>query len=336
MEMLPAPATSCANPMCRVSADGKCIEGLQLTECSQYGRLPDLSGMPAESAMEKPVVHLPSAQLLSVTELPILLRASSSQVIAIIGPTGSGKTSLIAAVYDLLQLSRLNGATYVASSTLHAFELACHDARAQSRRTTPYTVRTRRGDVRFYHVDLIGGVFDTRTTLLLGDRAGEEYELACDDASHFDDFAELHRADCLTILVDGKKLADTKTRHNTINNVTLTFQGLFERPSLLTGRRVALVLTKWDEVLAVEDSARVESSFNAIVERMNGLFGSQATVTGFIVAASPHGDSVSLGSGVSDLVEFWSQRRMAMAKVLSSPNTGRLFDHFDAAVESVL
>jgi len=76
-------------------------------------------------------IKLPSADRLSpVGRHQAVCGVVISCVVAIIGPTDAGKTSLIASLYDLLQEGPVAGIGFARSLTLHAFEQACHDARA--------------------------------------------------------------------------------------------------------------------------------------------------------------------------------------------------------------
>src|SRR5512136_747101 len=173
------PTVTCSNPDCRVAETGKCVEGLEVGKCPHFGKSPDAE---AEGQVEiDRGLTLRPAERLSAADARVLLREADSRVIAIVGPTGAGKTSLIASLYDLFQDGPVSELMCGRSATLHAFEQACHDARAASLRDTPHSERTPRGDVAFYHLDVVGPGMERRLTLLIGDRAGEEYRSVADD-----------------------------------------------------------------------------------------------------------------------------------------------------------
>lgn len=299
----------CANPDCRVAEDGKCVEGFELNACPHYGHLPegvDDEEIVNEAPEPNGAIGLPGADTLTPEQVARLLRAGDTRIIAIIGPSDAGKTSLIASLYDLFQEGSVAGTEFARSRSLHAFEHACHDARAASRRGVPHINRTPRGEVRFYHLDLGGGAAGDALALALGDRAGEEYRGAADDTSIVAAFPEIRRADSLTLLVDGERLLDSGARHNLRHEVTMILQALIDGGGVKTGQRLALVLTKIDTVQASPEGERAEADFKALYENLARLFGTTfPNIETFRIAASPKTAAVARGTGIPDLLTFW-------------------------------
>ena len=189
-----------------------------------------------------------------------ILRAGQSRVIAIVAPRGAGKTTLIASLYELIQKGPIGNRRFARSRTLYAFERACHDLRAASLRIIPKTERTLLTDVHFYHLGIrIGSapILD----LLLSDRAGEDYRGVTDDPSIARGFGEVIRADTLTFLVDGGRLLDLATRQAVQSEVVLIVQALIDGDAVTGRQRVAIVLTKIDEIVTSIDRERVQHDF---------------------------------------------------------------------------
>jgi hypothetical protein len=299
----------CANPDCRVAETGRCVEGFELYACQFYGREPDEGEVEAAAADEKEVgesIDLPTAGTLSLAEASRVLRQSDARVIAILGPSDSGKTSLIAGLYDLFQEGAIADVEFARSRTLHAFEHTCHDARAASRRRVPHMNRTPIGEVSFYHLEIGGGAAGERLVLLLGDRAGEEYRAAADDVTVAVSFLEISRADTLTVLVDGERLLDTGARHNLRSDVLMMLQGLHDGDGLRPGSRLALVLTKLDVIKDAKQAERALRDFDTLFSDLQRLFGGVlGEIESFQVAASPRSNLLPRGTGVQDLLTFW-------------------------------
>ncbi len=300
---------TCSNPACRVAVTGKCVEGLGLSECSHYGRQPDDTADALSDEGEEPQVEgilIAGADTLTSEEASQLLRAGSARVIAVLGPSDAGKTSLIASLYDCYQEGPVAGTEYARSRTLHAFERTCHDARAACRRGTPHSNRTSLGEVRFYHLDLGGGPAADGLALIIGDRAGEDYRNATDDVSSVGGFQEVRRADSITVLVDGERLLDSGKRHNARSDTLLIIRALVDGGAIESSQRLALVLTKLDAVLASDSGDRAEAFFTSMLDKVRESFGDHfSEITAFRVAASPKNEKAKRGTGVAELLSFW-------------------------------
>jgi len=301
---------TCGNLDCKVAEDGKCVEGLPLERCPHYGRPPAADAPATTDEPESTVVSgvaLPPGDLMNTADAASILRIGDTRVIAIIGPRGAGKTTLIASLYELFQLGPVGDSRFARSQTLYAFERACHHSRAVSLRGAPATERTIVKDVHFYHLGIrIGSapILD----LLLADRAGEEYRDATDDVSISRGFVEIGRADVITLLVDGKRLLDLASRHAVQSEIIMILQALIDGDAIAGRPRVAIALTKTDEVGASADNERVERDFDALAARIQQLFSAKfGPMRSFRVAACPADDTVARGQGVEELLDFWNE-----------------------------
>jgi double-GTPase-like protein len=317
----------CSNQECRVAETGKCVEGLPLEECPHYGGngevkepASDTSRDPAEGANRQEGLSLPSGERLSIADASAVLRVGETRVVAIIGPTEAGKTSLIASLYDLFQIGPVAKLEFARSRTLPALEQACHHARAVSQRATPYTERTPLSSgVGFYHLGLRNPANSALIDLLLADRPGEDYRSAADDPSVCTGFVEVLHADSISILVDGNRLADTSARHNVQSEIQMILQGLVDGDAVRSGQQVAFVLTKLDEVNRTKQKGRAERDFGTVVETAQRLFGNVlGKIVSFAVAASPATDELPRGHGVAELLQFWAAPRASASPVPSA------------------
>ncbi|WNG50499.1 hypothetical protein F0U60_44985 [Archangium minus] len=325
----------CVNPECRVAETGKCVEGYALNQCPHFGRVApeskeirsDNNVSAAESTEQVDQgITLPSGERLSTVEASSILRAGEARVIAIIGPTEAGKTTLIASIYDLFQNGPVDELHFARSRTLSAFEQACHHARAASMRTTPHTERTLlSAGIGFYHLGIQNRENSTSVDMLLADRAGEEYRSAADTPSAANEFVEIHRADTITTLVDGRRLLDTGERHNIRSEIELILQAFIDSSVVTPGQRVALVLTKLDEVKSSSAKERAERDFSTLVQSVRRLFGETfSEIEEFRVAASPVTDLLPRGYGIPALLRFWIAATPFTAPApLSIPRVGR-------------
>jgi hypothetical protein len=327
---------TCSNPDCRVAETGRCVEGIELNTCPHYGLTSDEYIDEAPEIIEQTSAsnseQLLSGQAWTTTEVSKILCERESRVIAIIGPSEAGKTSLIASLYDLYQLGPIFETEFAGSRTLHAFEYTCHDARAASRRNISHTARTAYGEVKFYHIDLCLRPSKNILALLLADRAGEEYRSAADDASLALMFPEILRADSLTVLVDGNRLLDAGARHNIRHQIKMILQAFVDTKVVQEDHRLALVLTKIDSVYESQHKERAESDFNSLVGSIRQIFGGVfQEIEQFSIAASPKTDIVPRGTGMPELLDFWLR---SVRPILKTKSTKPEFRRAFARLES--
>jgi hypothetical protein len=329
----------CANPDCHVAEDAKCVEGLELDKCPFYGKSTEETAPPVESGEEseeakRSGVALDLSTALDGAAASDTLRRSLSRVVGIVGAHDSGKTSLIAGLYDLFQTGTVGNVTFAGSFTLHAFEQVCHDARAASLRNVAHSPRTERGEVRFYHLDLKPPRCEKHLSLLIGDRNGEEYEEVADDVSNAAPMFELRRAGAVTILVDGERLCDTTARHEAVSAVPLIVQGLFDGGAFEHRPRLAVVLTKHDAVLASGCAERAMRDFDRILAALRRKHSdSFSAIEPFVTAASPKGTEIARGAGLPHLLAFWLEPTDPPEVPLRAVVSDRVFDNLQPIEE---
>lgn len=303
---------ACNNADCRLASDGKCVEGYELDECPHAEGLslkdiPDVDEVDSPPTPIETAIALASGEALDRESASDLQRRSLSRSIGLIGPNDAGKTSLIAGVYDLLQTESIPGVMFAGSATLIGFEKVCHLARVVSQIAVPHTERTSRGaEASFFHLDLHQKDLGL-TSLFISDRSGEDYLAANDQISQAGQFFEIRRADCITLLVNGAQLADSKTRHEVKASTPQLVDALVEGGAIREGCRLAIVLTKKDAIVTSPHRERVERDFAELVEAVSRDHAtSLGEVRSFIVAASPKdSEHVARGEGVPELLLYW-------------------------------
>ena len=321
----------CANRECRIAQGGKCIEGHDdLAKCPYYGKEPEKLDEEQEDDSQNAAdtfdgVLLPDALPLESARVDQVLAMLPSRMIGVIGVHDSGKTSVIAGLFDLFQMGPVANVSFAGSSTLHGFEIICHDARVASERDEPHSERTKRREVRFYHIDVRrNGVLQS---LLIADRSGEEYEEVADLAANATAMSELRRADVVTVLVDGRRLSSPSERADVMGAIPLIIQGMVENGAFARKPNLAIVLTKNDAVLASTRRDRVEKDFRAIVGGIQDLFADHfGELSAFVTSASPKDTNVVRGAGLAEMLDFWTKPSIEPRGVRRRYRSGRIFD----------
>lgn len=320
----------CANRQCKVAEDGKCLEGYEdLSKCPFHGREPSEDGPDEGSGgIEEPVfdgVHLPDGLALEAGGANRVMGVLPTRMIGVIGAYDSGKTCVIAGIYDLFQIGSVSKSMFAGSSTLHGLEMICHNARVASHRKEPHSPRTNRGEVRFYHFDVLRD--EALETLLVADRSGEEYEEVADLAANASSMFELRRADVITILVDGCRLCSPEHRADAIGAIPLIVRGMVENGAFARRPDLAIVLTKDDDVQASPKKDRAMEDFKAIAAGIRDNFGSHfRELRTFVTCASPKDPNAERGAGLADLLDFWSAPTAPAIGEIRGYSSGRMFD----------
>ena len=326
---------------------GKCVEGLALDTCPHIVRaaagvqaVPAVqivaAADPLETVDSTPDIQLAKSERLVVEEASAIMRAVPTRLVGIIGPTSSGKTSLIASLCELFQKGQVGELHYARSRTLFAFEQACHHSRAVSRRNSPQTEHTSLASgVGFYHLGVRNSATPSALHLLFADRSGEDYRSAADDPTVATEFVEVRRADVITALVNGELLLDLRARHNVRQEIVMILQGLLNGDVLSTNQRLALVLTKLDVIRSAPpgDRDRAEHDFDGLVKQIGTLFGTGFhEIRPFRIAASPATTVLPHGFGVSELLQFWSVPGVTFASAQHDmPRAARAMGRFGKA-----
>jgi energy-coupling factor transporter ATP-binding protein EcfA2 len=262
---------------------------------------------PSEETLSR--LELPDGNLLEHHAAEMLLSLKECRVIALIGPNDAGKTTLAISIYELLNKGPLDGFCFCGSKTLHGFEQLCHLGRPWSGRESPGTEVTHRSSgLKFFHLRIKSGARNGVVDYLLSERSGEDYRTIADDPSVISEFPEIGRADCVSIVVDGRHLADARERHNAISRTQLILQGLADGGTLSTEQRLAVVLTKCDEIAKSSDVGKVYRDFDTLVHKLRRLFEAFfCEIASFHTAARPVGGNLPYGYGLSDLFQFWAK-----------------------------
>lgn len=310
----------CKNSQCNVDDDGKCIEGFQtLSECPHYsevaGPVPnvDVEPGPGPEAVEASNLKEIEASDVSLSEGVALdpaeagerMRSTGGIIVAVIGPTGSGKTTLVSSIYDLLGRGSFPfDQAFAGSDTLFAFERLCYLARAASGRDTPETEHTsRRRGLTFLHLELVSRKTSNRFHLLFTDRSGEDYEAAAHKREACDDLLEVAGADVILMLVDAQKLVNHGSRNVVVAQLRTMVESLVDAGLTSARQRLVVTLTKFDLVRGSIEEATLLSLFEHAVGQLRNLFGSDfAEIVQCNIASRPTRNTVEPGMGLKELL----------------------------------
>ncbi|MCY4178872.1 MAG: hypothetical protein OXD48_01070 [Litoreibacter sp.] len=260
----------------------------------------------AETTLEIPKAKVPQGDPLSQLEVDAQQLQRAGRLVAVIGDTSSGKSTLLCALYDRYLRGEFGERSFVGSSTLGGFEKLAHHSRAASGAQIPDTERTFVSEgLQYYHLAL-ANESGHRVDLFVSDRAGETYRSAMDRPDEFRQLPELSVARVVTVLVDGARLARPEELHDALGATRRMVRAMIDSEVVDSRQHLQIVQTKQDEVERSGRSESITSQLEELVQRLKRDFGSKlATIELFAIAArDPRGDFVP-AYGCDDLLTAW-------------------------------
>lgn len=278
----------------------------------------------------------PTGEALTAEEALAVTRAAPARVIVIAGPARSGKTTLIASLYERFHDGPLAGYLFAGSRTLVGFEKRCHLSRRASGRETPDTERTSHAasDV-LLHLSVRAQEGGQCLDLLFTDIYGEAFRQAADSTDEAEQLTVLKRADHVALLVDGAKLASLTQRQEPYSQADALLASCLEVGVLGPESRVQILVTKADKL---RGGTRPEVNLAFVAERWAWLEGRYrgrfASFDQFEVAVRPEAPGpLGAAHGLDTMFPLWASctRPASPGRVDSPPRGHGPFDGFARA-----
>ena len=264
----------------------------------------------AEQERSDSVFEYPRGEALEVAEALEVTRTRPTRVVVLAGPQDSGKTTLIAGLYELFHFGRLGGYLFAGSKTLIGFEQQCHLARRASGRETADTERTRLSLThRQLHLRVRRPEMSDSCDLLMADISGEVFEHAADSAEDCRRLGILRRADHVAVLMDGEKLASNVSRQEVVASADAFLRTCVETGMLAQARR-SNCSSRNGDLVGYGDGAASRISF--VEQKRDWLVQRYAQRLGRLdyhaTAARPTNAQAEVGFGLLALLDAWVTR----------------------------
>lgn len=335
-----ASAVRCGKPGCEVARTGLCGEGHDpARSCPFYGQEPSaeldaehLEGVDAAEGepAEEDRIPLPKGEALVPLEVDEFLRWRPATFVTIVGDRESGKTTLICALYDRFLKGPFADLLFAGSRTLIALEKRSHLARVESGLSQPDTPHTSISEgLRFFHFAVATAIrVDTRTDLMLSDRAGEAYSRARGNSELVAELIEVIQADRLVLLLDGARVADPIERAGAMQSVRQTLRAFLDGGVLGASSVVQVVTTKIDLLAHHPEKQNIDARLATYRQRLDEDFGPRlAGLSYWDTAARDPTGGFAPAHGLDALVTEWvTQRPAAVARVKPSTPLRSEFD----------
>lgn len=211
---------------------------------------------PVEEAVPE-FIELFSGAALSAADAEVITLRSRTHLVVFAGAEGSGKTTVLASIYERLNQGAFAGFKFAGSRTLLGFEEICHLNRLASGGAQPDTQRTRLTDeTKYYHLTLSPIESATaRRDVLLSAMSGELFRMARDSREDAERLTFLRRADTIVVLVDGERLATSTQRTNAQADAADILESMLDANMVSRSCRVEIVFSKLDRIIAAGPAA---------------------------------------------------------------------------------
>ncbi len=261
-----------------------------------------------EQQPEPTFVDLYAGLALDADEALAVTLRYPAHLVVFAGGEGSGKTTILATIYENLVQGPFAGFRFAGSRSLSGFEQICHHNRIASGNAKPETARTHASETRtFYHLalareDEASGA--THRHILLAAVSGERFRLARDSAEDCAMLSFIPRADVVVVLVDGEKLAGQQTRENALADAAGILDSFVDDGVLGCSTRVEIAFSKHD---CIEADGRVAEEFLQKAEkRLRSRFSSRLPDLSFRkIAARPEVAPAECDKGFLDAFNSW-------------------------------
>ncbi|MDZ4786371.1 MAG: hypothetical protein SGJ02_09885 [bacterium] len=300
----------CHQPGCKILEGGSCLESIDVTkdECPHFyvdNENDDVKDDNSNAQTKQSTsVKLFTGRELSFKETSIITDRYDSKLIAIVGESKSGKTTLLAEYYINLQKQPIKEYYFAGSKTQTGFEERCFYATVGSKAKKPDTGRTQSREFSFLHLALKhkDELDKEPTHFLISDIWGERFREAKGSTALMQELTILKSADFVLFIIDGEKIATKATRALTIEEAKTFIQKALDENIFDSNTNLKVAVSKWDFLYS-------DSSFDFAdkIERVfKGRFESRLGKIEFTkLAARSENASLEAGYGLYELLKSW-------------------------------
>lgn len=349
----------CKEPDCTFDKDGLCYEGLAdpkhcpnyIDSDSEYEEeiFDEDNGDDVNSTKESSGItqDTPSANLESVdlytgkeldytSSLRITLSALT-RVIVLAGPNESGKTTLLASIYEQFLRGPIAGYLFAGSETLPALDERCHLSLITSGRQTEHTERTKSfSEETLLHIRVRDEALERQALdLLFLDINGELFKQAIRSTTEAERIKILKRADHLAVLVDGRRLANLKSRNQSASSASMILRSFFEAGMIGERTLVDILFTMDDLIKETEEVNNTTEFLSKVEEDIRAKYEQKLGRLRFSRIAARTGEGVD-SYGIPELFRSWVEESAYLSTHAGNPSqvvpriikSSREFDRF--------
>jgi hypothetical protein len=255
------------------------------------------------SARSRPI-RLGTGGAVSLENINRISGRRRSRLVVLAGPVASGKTTIVASMYEAFHGGPFADHLFGGSSTLVALEQRCHEGRLTSGLeipTTGRTLRTQTGDL--VHLTVSPQSAPALGDIFINDVTGELFDAVVRRPAAAGAMAVLSKADRIAITLDGQLLVDPERRDFAAYQSEMLARAIAEYGGLKLEARVDVVVTKLDKVMEHGDgSGKAREAALGVTAAVPEPYRGDIFLT---CARSEVVGGVPSGKGIDDLFKVW-------------------------------
>lgn len=181
----------------------------------------ELENNSVEDETESNDYKLSSGDALNEKELYLLTAKKDTKIIYVLGPVGSGKTTLETMLYECFLKNLNDDLVFAGSETLLGFEERLNYLRVISGNSDANMERTYMNEERcFLHLNLLKKQKNENCSIVFTDISGEIFDrCSANKANLEEDLKNLDLAQNIVLFMDGFALLDRSRRHEVVSKI---------------------------------------------------------------------------------------------------------------------
>lgn len=285
-------------------------------------------------------IDLPAGDNLNISTCEVVMNRSHGRVVFVAGLAESGKTTLLAELYEKFQRGPFSGYLFAGSSTLIGFEYRCFLSRTCSGEDSPETERTKIGDQILHFTVAREKDISHRVEMLFTDLAGELFRQAKNSVQACQELHLLKRADHVALLINGDRLPDATKRHSAFGDCEHLLGRMLDAEMITKSTFVDIVITKYDKWHKCESVPAFMQFMKSKKKSLTKKFSNRVNKLRVLhVAARPDSDSeIEHGLNLDSLFNTWVEETAVAPVKIEEPtlNSPRMYDHFSSGFEQIV
>jgi hypothetical protein len=263
------------------------------------------SEITAKTVAAPKMVKLFRGDELTIGQLTEVTYRFPASKIYILGEHDSGKTTILATLFEMFQFAPFHGLYFAGSLTQVGFEKRCFHSRLSSKNEEADTERTKTEEFRYLHIAVKSDPkLKQANHFLISDISGEKIKRAKSNTNDMQDLSVISDASHVSYIIDGSKLIDIKTRQAILSQAKTFIRKALDEKIIFNHTNLSIVVSKWD--LLEGDAA---FNYQLLIEDpFTRDFKSQLPKLTFLkIAVRPKSFAAfKLGHGLNDLLNLWN------------------------------